>query len=108
MKYRERARWGLSCDECRYIYTICQLFSRQDSTIQKRITTVLDDVSRPRGIDDGTEEYTREKSLRKGALWACLSTKAEQNAVAVKYNYDQATISRMVRNFYKEYKRRYL
>ena len=108
MKYRERARWGLSEDECRYIYTVCQLFSRQDSAVQKRITAVLDEVSRPRGLNDGTDEYKREKSLRKGALWACLSTKAEQTAVAVKYNYDQATISRMVRNFYKEYKRRYL
>ena len=108
MKYRERARWGLSEDECRYIYTVCQLFSRQDSAVQKRIKTVLDEVSRPRGLDDGTEEYEREKNLRKGALWACLSTKAEQTAIAGKYNYDLATISRMVRNFYKEYKRRYL
>lgn len=108
MKYRERARWGLSEDECRYIYTICQMFSRQDRKVQERILSVLDTVSMPRGLDDGTDEYKRERSLRKGALWACLSTKAEQTAVAVKYNYDQATISRMVRNFYKEYKRRYL
>lgn len=67
---------------------------------------VLDNVCTPRG--EYCEEYERERSLRKGALWACLSTKAEQNAVAIKYNYDQATISRMVRDFYKEYKRRYL
>lgn len=108
MKYRERARWGLSEDECRYIYTVCQLFPRQDSAVQKRITAVLDEVSRPRGLDDGTDEYEREKSLRKGALWACLSTKADQTTVAVNYNYDQSTISRMIRDFYKEYKRRYL
>ena len=106
MKYRERARWGLSVDECRYIYTVCQMFSRQDPSLQGRITAVLDYVSAPRG--ESGEEYEREKSLRKEALWACLSTKAEQNAVAVKYNCDQATLSRMIKNFYIEYKKRYL
>lgn len=108
LKYRERARWGLSEDECRYIYTICQLFSRQDRAVQDRIRAVLDNVSCPRGPCDGSEEYEREKSLRKGALWACLSTKAEQRAIAVKYNYDQSALSKMVKKFYKEYKRRYL
>ena len=84
------------------------MFSRQDSKTQGRIMAVLDEVSRPRGPDDGTDEYKREKSLRKGALWACLSTKAEQNAVAAKYNYDQSAISKMVKRFYVEYKRKYL
>ena len=82
------------------------MFSRQDSKTQGRIMAVIDHVCTPRGECD--EEYEREKNLRKGALWACLSTKAEQQAVAVKYNYDQSAISKMVKRFYKEYKRRYL
>ena len=102
VKYRERPRWGLSCDECRYIYSICQMFSRQDTAIQRQIKAVLDEVS-ARGTASESDAVRRRQ-----ALWRCLSTKDEQVRVAADFFMDQSTLSRLVREFYRGYALRYL
>ena len=74
----------------------------QDVRIQKKIQKVLSEVS------NRYASSTHEIKLRRSALWMCLSTKSDQLAVATEFYLDQSTVSRMVKEFYKLFKKKYL
>ena len=82
MKFKYQSRWGLSADECAYIYTLCRLYRIQGIEVIARIGALVTEI--------GGEEYRR-------ALWDCLTGGDSQLFVAQKYYLDQSTLSRLVR-----------
>lgn len=93
MKFKYGGKWGLTADECAYIYTICQLYSRQKIEIQAAIGALVTEI--------GGNEYRR-------ALFECLTKHDSQLFTAQKFYMDVSTLSRLVKKFYLEYARRYM
>ena len=93
MKFKYGGKWGLTADECAYIYTICQLYSRQPIEVQAVIGSLVCEI--------GGEEYRRP-------LFECLTKHDSQLYTAQKYYMDCSTLSRLVKRFYVEYARRHM
>jgi len=93
LKFKYGGKWGLTADECAYIYTICQLYSRQPIEVQAVIGSLVCEI--------GGEEYRRP-------LFECLTKHDSQLYTAQKYYMDCSTLSRLVKRFYVEYARRHM
>ena len=92
MRFRYRPLWGMSASERAYIrFTLLYL---------DRLPAEVGEAARELAREVGGEYFD--------ALWAAITSEDDMERTAFEYHMDRSTVGRLVRRYFKEYRKRFM